>query len=155
MPPDELTYYSQYGEPRIAIAEDQEQVDKLLELRRRTGRPATIIYDDPRGMPDYPQDVVVSYDALLLRGRARLAAEPALAADIAGRSKPDDIAVLLHSSGTTAAPKGVPLRHRNVFAGVDQCGSRRLSSPSARNYYAYLPSAWVGDFVFSRRAPRC
>ncbi len=65
VPPDELTYYSRYGEPRIAMAEDQEQVDKLLDLRKRTGRPAVIIYDDPRGMAGYPQDVVVSYEALL------------------------------------------------------------------------------------------
>jgi long-chain acyl-CoA synthetase len=148
VPPDELTYYSRYGEPRIAIAEDQEQVDKLLDLRRRTGRPAVVIYDDPRGMADYPQDVVVSYEALLAQGRARLAAEPALANDLAGRSKPDDVAVLLHSSGTTAAPKGIPLRHRNVFSGVTNAAAGHFLT-EREEYYAYLPSAWVGDFVFT------
>jgi len=148
VPPDELTYYSRYGEPRIAMAEDQEQVDKLLDLRTRTGRPAIIVYDDPRGMADYPADVVVSYDALLAQGRARLAAEPALAADIAARSQYDDIAVLLHSSGTTGAPKGVPLRHRNVFSGVTNAAAGGFLGPN-EEYYAYLPSAWVGDFVFT------
>jgi len=105
VPPDELTYYTKYGEPRIALAEDQEQVDKLLELRGRTGRPVTVIYDDPRGLSGYPADVVLSFDEMLLRGRARLADEPTLAADIVACSTTDDIAVLLHSSGTTAAPK--------------------------------------------------
>jgi len=81
VPPDELTYYTKYGEPRIALAEDQEQVDKLLELRGRIGRPVTIIYDDPRGLSGYPADVVVSFDEMFLRGRARLAAKPALAND--------------------------------------------------------------------------
>jgi len=151
VPPEELTFYSQYGTPRIAVGEDQEQVDKLLALRERTGRPVTIIYDDPRGMSDYPADVVVSFDELLRRGRARLAAEPELAADLVGRSKADDIAVLLHSSGTTGAPKGVPLRHRNVFGGVANAAEGGVFS-ERENYYAYLPAAWVGDFVFSLAA---
>src|SRR5262249_4323797 len=69
VPPEELTYYSRYGEPRIAIAEDQEQVDKLIELRARTGRPHKIVYDDPRGLSGYPADVVISYDELILRGQ--------------------------------------------------------------------------------------
>jgi long-chain acyl-CoA synthetase len=148
VPPDELTYYSRYGEPRIAMAEDQEQVDKLLDLRKRTGRPAVVIYDDPRGMVGYPADIVVSFEAMMEQGRARLAADPALAADIAGRSKYDDIAVLLHSSGTTGAPKGIPLRHRNVFSGVANAAAGGFLAPR-EEYYAYLPSAWVGDFVFT------
>jgi long-chain acyl-CoA synthetase len=148
VPPDELTYYTQYGEPRIAIAEDQEQVDKLLELRGRTGRPATIIYDDPRGMTGYPADVVISYGEMLARGHARLAETPELAADLVARSRSDDIAVLLHSSGTTGAPKGIPLRHRNVFAGVTNAAAGGILGEH-EEYYAYLPAAWVGDFVLT------
>ncbi|PWB59243.1 MAG: long-chain fatty acid--CoA ligase [Bradyrhizobiaceae bacterium] len=148
VPPDELTYYSRYGAPRIAVAEDQEQVDKLIDLRARTGRPVTIVYDDPRGLSGYPADVVVSYDSLIARGRARLAAEPGLAVDIVGRSGADDIAVLLHSSGTTGAPKGVPLRHRTVFAGVKNARAGGFLG-EREELYAYLPSAWVGDFVFT------
>jgi len=148
VPPEELTFYSRYGEPRIAIAEDQEQVDKLLDLRTRTGRPATIIYDDPRGLSGYPADVVVSFDELIRRGHERLWADPALAADIVGRSRENDIAVLLHSSGTTGAPKGVPLRHRNVLGGVANAASGGFLG-LREEHYAYLPAAWVGDFVFS------
>jgi long-chain acyl-CoA synthetase len=151
VPPEELTYYSRYGEPRIAIAEDQEQVDKLIELRGRTGRPHKIIYDDPRGLSGYPADVVISYDELLLRGQARLAADPVLAADLVVRSAGDDIAVLMHSSGTTGAPKGVPLRHRHVFGGVLNALAGG-SIEEHEDYYAYLPAAWVGDFVFSLSA---
>jgi long-chain acyl-CoA synthetase len=148
VPPEELTYYSRYGEPRIAIAEDQEQVDKLLALRARTGRPHRIVYDDPRGLSGYPADVVISYDELILRGQARLAADPKLAADLVMRSNGDDIAVLMHSSGTTGAPKGVPLRHRNVFGGVLNARAGGIIGEH-EDYYAYLPAAWVGDFVFS------
>jgi long-chain acyl-CoA synthetase len=151
VPPDELTAYTRHGEPRIAVAEDQEQVDKLLELRERTGRPATIIYDDPRGLSAYRAEGLLSLDATIARGRALIDADPGLAADLVGRARNDDVAVLLHSSGTTGAPKGVPLRHRNIIDGV----SNAVAGDYFKEYeehYAYLPMAWVGDFVFTAGA---
>ncbi len=148
VPPDELTAYTRHGEPRIAVAEDQEQVDKLLELRERTGRPTTILYDDPRGLSGYKADGLLSLDATIARGRALIDADPALAADLVGRARADDIAVLLHSSGTTGMPKGVPLRHRNIVAGVSNAVAGGYFKEHEVNY-AYLPMAWVGDLVFT------
>lgn len=148
VPPDELVHYTRYGEPRVALAEDQEQVDKLIACRERTGRPHTIIYDDARGLGAYASEGVVALDAVLERGRLRLAAEPALAARLVADGKPDDIAVLLHSSGTTGAPKGTPLRHRHILAGVANAEAGGYFKPG-EEHYAYLPMAWVGDFVFT------
>jgi len=148
VPPDELTAYTRHGEPRIAVAEDQEQVDKLLELRERIGRPTTILYDDPRGLSGYKADGLLSLDATIARGRALIEADPALAADLVGRARADDIAVLLHSSGTTGAPKGVPLRHRHIVAGVGNAVAGGYFAEHEENY-AYLPMAWVGDLVFT------
>ena len=91
----------------------------------------------------------MSLDATIARGRARLEADPALVADIVGRARADDIAVLLHSSGTTGTPKGVPLRHRNIIAGVTNAVGRRLLPAECEDHYAYLPMAWVGDLVFT------
>ena len=68
VPPDELVAYTRHGAPNIAVAEDQEQVDKLLELRERTGRPAMILYDDPRGLSGYKSDGLLSLDATIARG---------------------------------------------------------------------------------------
>jgi long-chain acyl-CoA synthetase len=146
--PDELTAYARYGAPQIAIAEDQEQVDKLLELRERTGRPASILYDDPRGLLAYKSEGLLSLDATIARGRALIEADPALVADLVGRARADDIAVLLHSSGTTGAPKGVPLRHRNITAGVNNAVAGGYFQ-EYEDHYAYLPMAWVGDLVFT------
>jgi long-chain acyl-CoA synthetase len=146
--PDELTAYTQHGEPRIAVAEDQEQVDKLLELRERIGRPTTILYDDPRGLSGYKADGLLSLDATIARGRALVDADPALVPGLVGRARADDIAVLLHSSGTTGAPKGVPVRHRNIIAGVSNAVAGGYFREHEENY-AYLPMAWVGDLVFS------
>lgn len=148
VPPDELTAYTRHGEPRIAVAEDQEQVDKLLELRERIGRPTAILYDDPRGMSAYRAEGLLSLDAATARGRALLDADPALAADLVGRARADDIAVLLHSSGTTGMPKGVPLRHRNILAGVNNAFAGGYFKEH-EDHYAYLPMAWVGDLVFT------
>ena len=148
VPPDELTAYTRHGEPRIAVAEDQEQVDKLLELRERTGRPATILYDDPRGLLTYKYEGLLSLDATVARGRALIEADPALLADLVGRARADDIAVLLYSSGTTGVPKGVPLRHRNITAGVSNAVAGGYFQ-EYEDHYAYLPMAWVGDLVFT------
>ena len=148
VPPEELVHYTRYGTPTVAVAEDQEQVDKLLELRERLGRPERIVYDDRRGLAAYKVEGLISFDTLLANGRTRLIAEPQLIGDLVQRSGPDDIAVLLHSSGTTGVPKGVPLTHENVLQGVGNAAEAGYFQPN-ENCYAYLPMAWVGDFVFT------
>jgi long-chain acyl-CoA synthetase len=148
VPIDELVSYTRYGAPMIAIAEDQEQVDKLVELRERAGRPATIVYDDPRGLAKYGVPGIVSFAEVIATGRARLAGEPGLAAELIGRASADDIAVLLYSSGTTGVPKGIPLRHRNVTRGVLNAEAGGYFN-RGEELFAYLPTAWVGDFVFT------
>jgi len=149
VPPHELQLYSQLGEPKVAIAEDQEQVDKLLALREHTGgRPQTIIYDDPRGLYDYREPGLQSLDALLRAGRARLLEENDLIPRLLQGAQADDYAVLLHSSGTTGKPKGIPLTHANLLGGVRnaQAGKSLLRHET---HYAYLPMAWVGDFAIT------
>ncbi len=148
VPPTELIQYAQHGAPDVAFAEDQEQVDKLLALRSQIGRPALIIYDDPRGIIAYTEPGLVACDDLMSAGRARLVAEPQLAGELAVRTQAGDIAVLLHSSGTTGLPKGVPLTHANVIAGVTNATRGGFFKPG-EEHYAYLPTAWVGDFMFT------
>ncbi|MDO9527142.1 MAG: AMP-binding protein [Gemmobacter sp.] len=148
VPVSEFQMYVRFGAPDIALAEDQEQVDKLLDLREKTGHPATIVYDDPRGMAAYTQTGLIALSEVQARGRARLKAEPGLAADLVARAQPEDIAVLLYSSGTTGTPKGIPLRHRNVVGGIANAKAGGYFKEGER-LFAYLPTAWVGDFVFT------
>lgn len=148
VPVDEFGSYMRFGDPRIALAEDQEQVDKLIDLRERIGQPALILFDDRRGMASYGEDGIMALEAVREKGRARLAAEPGLREDIAGRSGADDVAVLLYSSGTTGLPKGIPLRHRNVIGGVKNAEAGGYFHRH-EELFAYLPTAWVGDFIFS------
>jgi long-chain acyl-CoA synthetase len=148
IPLEELIAATRHGAPAIGVAEDQEQVDKLLELREATGRVATILYDDERGLDGYAASGLMSLDALVAGGRERLAREPGLLENLIRAPQADDIAVLMHSSGTTGLPKGIPLRHRNVVRGVLNAG-RSGYFRKHEELYAYLPTAWVGDFVFT------
>ncbi|HYF61076.1 MAG TPA: AMP-binding protein, partial [Burkholderiaceae bacterium] len=149
VPPGELHQYSLLGHPDVAIAEDQEQVDKLLALRAQTGgRPATILYADPRGLRGYPDAGLASLEEALERGRERLLRDPASIRSLIERARPGDYAVLLHSSGTTGVPKGVPLTHANLLGGVRNA-ERGGCFARHESHYAYLPMAWVGDFVFT------
>lgn len=148
VPVEEFKTFVRFGEPDIALAEDQEQVDKLLDLRGRIGRPSTIIYDDPRGLAAYTEPGLIALSEVAARGRERLAAEPGLAADLVARARPDDPAVLLYSSGTTGTPKGIPLLHSNIVGGITNAEAGGYFQ-RGETLFAYLPTAWVGDFVFT------
>lgn len=148
VPLEELIVATRHGAPPVGIAEDQEQVDKLLQLRDATGRVATILYDDERGLDTYDLPGLMSLDTLVAKGRERLAREPNLLRRFVDEPQADDISVLLHSSGTTGLPKGIPLRHRNVTGGLLNARASGYFHQH-EELYAYLPTAWVGDFVFT------
>jgi long-chain acyl-CoA synthetase len=148
VPPDDLEYYAGNSRARFALAEDQEQVDKLLELRKRAKLPEFIIYDDPRGLWNYTEPGLLSWEDLVREGSERLAREPGLKDDLINRAKPTDAAVLLHSSGTTGKPKGVVLQHRRVIAAA-RSAEQADYFRAGDELMAYLPMAWVGDFVFT------
>ncbi|MGZ5235176.1 MAG: AMP-dependent synthetase/ligase [Caldimonas sp.] len=146
--PDEVRHVIQASNVRFALAEDQEQVDKMLDLRETCPSLAHIVYDDPRGLAAYPEPGLVSWQELLARGAERLRLDPALREALIGRALPDDPAVFIHSSGTTGRAKGVVLSHRNVLAGVANA-YRAHAFDFGEEVLAYLPMAWVGDFAMT------
>jgi long-chain acyl-CoA synthetase len=144
--PDQLLGQLEREDIHFAIVEDQEQVDKLLDLGERYAGLRCVVYDDPRGLAGRTPGHVLAFTALVDRGRARLRAEAGLEADLLGRPGPDDIAVLLHSSGTTGAPKGIPLKHRHVLFAVRAAAAAGYFG-QGEVHMAYMPIAWVGDFI--------
>ena len=143
---DEIRHVLLHSDVRFVLAEDQEQVDKILELRDATLPLERIIYDDPRGLGAYEDSGLVSWQMLIEQGAARLKNEPGLREQLIARAQPDDALVFIHSSGTTGRPKGVVLSHRNVLSGVANAYKAKAFG-FGEEVLAYLPMAWVGDFA--------
>ena len=115
---DEIRHFVHEAGARFMLAEDQEQVDKILDLRDQGATIEHIIYDDPRGLNAYPNPGLISWETVQAKGAERLAADPSLRDALIQRAQPEGPAVFVHSSGSTGKPKGVVLSHRNLLAGV-------------------------------------
>jgi len=148
---DEIRHFVHEANARFMLAEDQEQVDKMLELRDQGATIEHIIYDDPRGLTAYANPGLVSWDAIQANGAKRLAAGAGAQAELVARARPDDPAVFVHSSGSTGKPKGVVLSHRNLLAGVRNAYQGKAFD-FGESILAYLPMAWVGDFAVTMGA---
>jgi long-chain acyl-CoA synthetase len=146
--PDEVRHSIQASEVRFVLAEDQEQVDKILDLRESCPSILHVIYDDPRGLGSYQAPGLLSWTKLQQLGAERLQRDPALRQQLIERATPDDPAAFIHSSGTTGRPKGVVLSQRNILSGVANA-HRAKAFDFGEEILAYLPMAWVGDFAFT------
>ncbi|WP_298435087.1 AMP-binding protein [Ottowia sp.] len=149
----EMAFVLRDAEVHFAFAEDQEQVDKLLELRAAEGEEAVpglthIIYDDPRGLRNYTDAGLISVDELMALGRKHDELHPQLFGQAVGQGKPDDVSVILYTSGTTGRPKGVCQTHAS-FIGAAEGGVITDGLNGKDNVLSYLPPAWVGDHLFS------
>lgn len=145
---DEMQYVLEHAETKVTIVENQEQVDKMLEVKGRCPNMSTIVYDDPRGLRDYDQPFVMSFEALQEKGRAYNKANPNFMKESIAQGSADDIAIMLYTSGTTGRPKGVMLSQNNLIsAGRESVKLEGLNDTDET--LAYLPMAWIGDHVFS------
>jgi long-chain acyl-CoA synthetase len=148
---DEIRHFVHEAGARFALAEDQEQVDKMLELREQGSTIDHIVYDDPRGLAAYPNPGLIAWDALQARGAEVLAGNAGLRDELISRAQPEGPAVFVHSSGSTGKPKGVVLSHRNLLGGVRNA-YRGGAFQFGETILAYLPIAWVGDFAVTMGA---
>lgn len=148
---DEIMHFVEEADVRFALAEDQEQVDKILELRTRGAKLEHVAYDDGRGLRAYKQPGLIAWEELEAKGAERLAKDPSLRKALIERARPEGPAVFVHSSGSTGKPKGVVLSHRNFLSGVANA-YRAKAFDFGEIVLAYLPMAWVGDFAITMGA---
>ena len=130
------------------IVEDQEQVDKMLELRASCPTLAHIWYDDPRGLRHYSEPGLEALDALLDAGRAHDAAHAGFFDSEVARGQPHDVAAMFFTSGTTGHPKGVVHTHHTLIDRA-RAGQDFDKLTSAEEVLAYMPLAWIGQNIFS------
>ncbi|APW44215.1 AMP-dependent synthetase/ligase [Rhodoferax saidenbachensis] len=136
------------AEVRFAFAEDQEQVDKLLEVRAQCPQLAHIYFDDPRGLRNYEEPGLVSVDALLASGKTFVAAHAGFFAQEVARITPQDVAAMFFTSGTTGNPKGVVHTHDSLLNRA-RAGAEFDKLTSDEEVLAYMPVAWIGQNIFS------
>ncbi len=148
---EEIMHVIESVHVHYVFAEDQEQVDKALDLRERGAPLEHIIYDNPRGLARYNVPGLIAWNTLLSEGAIRLKASADLGQRLIELAQPRDTAVLIHSSGTTGKPKGVPLSHFNVLSGVANAFEAK-SFDFGEEILAYLPMAWIGDFAITMGA---
>ena len=136
------------AEVRFAFAEDQEQVDKLLEIRDRCPDLSNIVFDEPRGLRNYKEPGLGSLDQLIETGKAFAASQLAWFRAEVKKAKPDDVAAMFFTSGTTGNPKGVVHTH-NTLLDRARAGADFDKLTSGEEVLAYLPPAWIGQNIFS------
>ncbi len=147
----ELVYVLNHAEVSVVVAEDQEQVDKILSLKGDLPHLRAIIYDDPRGLGSYDDAMLQSVTATRADGRAFGDSNLDYFARELAKGNADDVAMIAYTSGTTGRPKGALLSHRNLIA-TSETYFRVETAREGDNWLAYLPMAWVGDTIFSLSA---
>ncbi len=148
---EEMAYVLEHAEVKLAVVEDQEQVDKILSISDRFSTLACMVYDEPRGLRGYDHNRLKSFEDVQKLGRQALAADPARLErwrQSIEAGKGGDLAIILYTSGTTGRPKGVMLTHENVMVSARNANAfDRLGRDE--EVIAYLPLAWIGDHIFS------
>ena len=133
---------------RFAMVEDQEQVDKLLEIRDRCPALAHIFFEDPRGLRNYEEPGLTSLAQLIEAGQRLAQSQPALFRAEVDKTLPDDVAAMFFTSGTTGNPKGVVHTHKSLLDRA-HAGAIFDKLSASEEVLAYLPPAWIGQNIFS------
>jgi len=144
----ELAYVWNHAECVIIVAEDQEQVDKVLALRNELPALRLVVYDDPRGMLHYRYDWLRSFQEVQELGRTFGREHPGHFEVEVEQGRPDDVAFICYTSGTTGSPKGAMLTHANAVV-TAEVAARAEEFRVDDDYLAYLPMAWVGDAFYT------
>jgi len=148
---EEMAFVLAHAEVTFAVVQDQEQVDKIIAIADRLPQLGHVVYDEPRGLKDYDRNHLIAFEDVQRIGGKKLASDAECLrrweAGIA-EGKGSDLSVILYTSGTTGRSKGVMLTYENTIVSARNANAfDRLGQDE--EVIAYLPLAWVGDYIFS------
>ncbi|MFH1349318.1 MAG: AMP-binding protein [Pseudomonadota bacterium] len=147
-PPPQIHYVLQHSEAKFVIAEDQEQVDKVLEIKDDLPCLKRIIFMDPKGLRHYDDPILIGFENVEELGREVEEREPGLYDELAAQVKEDDIAMIIYTSGTTGNPKGAMISHRNIVAMINDMA--KITGMNERDsVVSYLPLNHIAEQIFS------
>jgi long-chain acyl-CoA synthetase len=144
----EVAFVIDHSDAVFVVAEDQEQVDKILGMIDKLSKVRAIIYTDPRGMRNYTHPLLRSFEAVEALGREIASAEPTLFEQLVAEGNPEDVAIICYTSGTTGFPKGAMLSFRNLLSmalSLHEVDPKRESD----RFVSFLPLAWIGEQMMS------
>ena len=145
---DEIAYVLEHCSAKFAIVGDQEQCDKLLEIKDKLPALTKIIYLDPRGLRKYDHSNLHAYKDVQKIGREKAQSQIETLEKRLNNQTENTTCVMLYTSGTTGKPKGVVLTYKNVLS-ASKAASEFDNLKHTDEILAYLPMAWVGDFIFA------
>ena len=144
----ELVYVWNHAAVAVIVAEDQEQVDKVLALRDQLPSLRHVIYDDGRGLGQHRLDWLRSFGEVQVLGRTFGQTHAGYFETEVAKGDPEDVAMICYTSGTTGTPKGAMLTHRNAIE-TAKTFTRAEDVRTTDEWLSYLPMAWVGDAIYS------
>ena len=145
----EVAYIIDHSEATMIVAEDQEQVDKILDLKEQLPRIKKIIYSDPKGLWDYEEkDLLIEFIEIQRRGRQLHQQDPERFNKNVQALKADDLAVICYTSGTTGNPKGTLLTHKNILSMVASLNEVDPKLPNDQ-FLSFIPLPWIVEQTMS------
>jgi len=151
MVPSQVEFMFSHSESTFAVANDQEQVDKFLEIKDRIPALKKIIYWDPRGLRHYNDPLLLSYEEAIELGKTYEKKHPDAFEQNVSQGRADDIAALYYTSGTSGEPKAGMVSHRSLISsGTSFLDYNSLTNKD--NLFSYLPAAWIGEGMFGTSA---
>ncbi|HEX9242191.1 MAG TPA: AMP-binding protein [Anaeromyxobacter sp.] len=147
----EVAFVIDHCDASIVVAEDQEQVDKILDMLEKLPKVRHVVYTDPRGLRKYDHPALIAFEAVEEKGRALGKEAPALFEVNVRRTTPDDVAIVCYTSGTTGNPKGAMLTFRNLLTmalALDEVDEKKGDD----EFVSFLPLAWIGEQMMSLSA---
>jgi long-chain acyl-CoA synthetase len=146
--PSELQYIIDHSDAKFVMAGDQEQVDKILSIKEQIPKVEKVIYWIAKGMWGYDDPWLIGFDDMMEAGKAYEEVHPNFFDECIGKTKSDDIAVLLYTSGTTGTPKGSIVTYKNLLSLFNGWDAALPWNVKYENL-SFLPPAWIGELIFT------